>query len=93
MDSESAVYVLYIAELWIEDEKPEPALLYAYGQSQGHALNNFQKWLSPAGWLFAHLDKVTPHPEGYRINDDLLLEGLISQEGYRVFQDALTPII
>lgn len=93
MNSQMPIYVLYIAELWIEDGKSKPELLYAYGQNQRHALSNFQQWLSPAGWLFAHLDNVTPHPEGYRINDDLLLEGLINQDGYRVFQDELAPII
>ncbi|GHO52453.1 hypothetical protein [Ktedonobacter robiniae] len=93
MDPETAVYVLYIAELWIDDGKQKAEILYAYGLNQRHALDNFQQWLSPAGWLFAHLDNIKPHPEGYRINDDLLLEGVITHDGYRIFQDQLAPIV
>ena len=77
-------YVLYIAEMRIDEEKGFPPL-FAYGETEQQARVNLQVVFSPADWSRVQITSITPHPEGFDLSEEIYLQGMINELFYREY--------
>jgi hypothetical protein len=84
-------YVLYIAEMQIDEEKGFPPL-FTYGETEQQARVNLQPVFSPADWSRVKITSITPHPEGFDLSEEIHLTGLINELFYREYVSTIQRI-
>ncbi len=84
-------YVLYTAEMQIDEEKGFPPL-FAYGETEQQARVNLQPVFSPADWSRVQITSITPHPEGFDLSEEIHLQGMINERFYREYVSTIQRI-
>lgn len=84
-------YVLYIAEMQIDEEKGFPPL-FAYGETEQLARVNLQPVFSPADWSRVKITAITPHPEGFDLSEGIHLTGMINELFYQEYVSTIQRI-
>src|SRR6266568_8995605 len=84
-------YVLYIAEMRIDEEKGFPPP-FAYGETEQQARVNLQAVFSPADWSRVQITSITPHPEGFDLSAEIHLQGMINELFYREYVSTIQRI-
>lgn len=84
-------YVLYIAEMQIDEEKGFLPL-FAYGVTEQQARVNLQPVFSPADWSRVAITSIAPHPEGFDLSADIHLEGMVNEQFYQEYVSTIRRI-
>ncbi len=84
-------YVLYTAEMRIDEEKGFPPL-FAYGETEQQARVNLQPVFSPTDWSRVEITSIAPHPEGFDLSTGIHLTGLINEQFYQEYVSTIRRI-